>query len=496
MPTTSSTVRPTIPFPGRLLVLGCGSVAQCTVPLLLRHLDMPADRVTVLEMEDRRDRIADALARGVNYRQQKITPENYAKVLGSEVGPGDLIVDLTWNLETTALLDWCHHRGVRYVNTSVEVWDPYTGAHNKPTTELTLYHRQMAIRKLVGSWDDRNGKGPTAVVDHGANPGLVSHFTKMALIDIARRVIEDKPAEKRTERLREALDAEAFNRLAMHLGVKVIHVSERDTQITNRPKEEGEFVNTWSVEGFYEEGIAPAEMGWGTHERRLPPDARVHESGPRNQICLTRIGMNTWVRSWVPCGEIVGMVIRHGEAFSISDKLTVQGEDGTPLYRPTVHYAYCPCDAAVASLHEMKMRNYRLQERWRIMTNEITAGRDELGCLLMGHDYKSWWIGSLLDIEESRRLVPNQNPTTLQVAGSVLGAVFWMIRNPNEGVNVPDDLPHREIMEIARPYLGPFISRPVDWQPNGYRDTAATRHPELVPADDDPWQFHHFLVTH
>ena len=62
----------------------------------------------------------------------------------------------------------------------------------------------------------------------------------------------------------------------------------------------------------------------------------------------------------------------------------------------------------------------------------VVSGRDEMGCLLMGHDFKAWWIGSLLDIEETRRLVPGQNATTLQVAASVLGALFWMIRNPQE----------------------------------------------------------------
>ena len=153
----------------------------------------------------------------------------------------------------------------------------------------------------------------------------------------------------------------AFNRLAMHLGVKVIHISERDTQITNQPKQVDEFVNTWSIEGFREEGIAPAEMGWGTHERTLPQRAFAHTHGPLNQICLGQMGCRTWVRSWVPNCEIVGMVIRHGEAFSISEHLTVNDEHGVPIYRPTVHYAYCPCDSAIVSLHELQMRNFELQ---------------------------------------------------------------------------------------------------------------------------------------
>jgi homospermidine synthase len=288
--------------------------------------------------------------------------------------------------------------------------------------------------------------------------------------------------------------ANSWNHLARALDVQVIHISERDTQISTQPKQENEFVNTWSVEGFFEEGIAPAEMGWGTHERTLPPAAYGHDRGPQNQICTAHPGYRTWVRSWVPCGEIVGMVIRHGEAFSISEALTVT-EDGVAVYRPTVHYAYCPCDAAIASLHELHMRNDELQPTWRIMNDDIVDGRDELGCLLMGHRYSSWWIGSLLDIHQARRLVPHQNATTLQVAAAVLGAVLWLLQNPSQGVCLPDDLPHTEILHHAKPYLGPFVSRSVDWTPlKNWADPFAG-YGRKRPPPPEVWQFSTFHVT-
>jgi homospermidine synthase len=188
------------------------------------------------------------------------------------------------------------------------------------------------------------------------------------------------------------------------------------------------------------------------------------------------------------------MVIRHGEAFSISDRLTVRDEDGVPVYRPTVHYAYCPADAAVASLHELHMRRYELQDRRRIMTDDIVEDRDELGCLLMGHPFKSWWIGSLLDIHESRRLVPHQNATTLQVAASILAAVRWMMDNPNEGVCLPDDLPHSYILDVAKPYLGPFVSTPVDWTPLDSWVDPFAGYGRPKPPPEDVWQFTTFLV--
>ena len=480
-----------IPFQGRVLLLGCGSVSQCLQPLLLRHLDMDFSRLTVLDFVDMRHNIAAMLAAGAQYAQEQITEQNLPELLGKYLGAGDLLIDLAWNIAATDILQWCHDHHVLYINTSVELWNPYFGTSDHPTAR-TLYVRHMALRRMAQNWTE---PGATAVVEHGANPGLVSHWTKVALRDIASAMLQRGLGGDRQPALERALADGRYAQLAMLTGTKVIHISERDTQIGNKPKEVNEFVNTWSVAGFYEEGIAPAEMGWGTHERRLPANAQVHTSGPGNQICLSQMGINTYVHSWVPMGETIGMVVRHGEAFTISDHLTVQDAvTGQPVYRPTVHYAYLPTDAAMASLHELKMRNYEMQERERIMTDEIISGKDELGVLLMGHDLNAWWVGSQLDIEEARLLAPHQNATTLQVAASVLGALAWMVRNPRRGLCVPDDLPHDEVLSVANPYLGPCPSVQSDWTPLKNRVDLFEKFGRPRPAQEDMWQFDTFRV--
>lgn len=481
-----------VPFGGRVLVIGFGSVSQCALPLLLKHLDAPPERVTVLDFVVNEKRFAPYRAQGVRFVKDRIAPDTYATQLAAHVGPGDIIVDLAWNIDCIAMLEWCRQNDVRYVNTSIEVWDPYEGHDRQAPPQRTLYARHQKLRKLFAGWKGASGptaaQGPTAILDHGANPGLVSHFTRQALLDIAGKVLADKPDDVRREQLECGVAERQFNRLAQALRVRAIHISERDTQISKQRRKGSEFVNTWSVEGFYEEGIAPAEMGWGTHEQTLPDDAWAHKTGPRNQICLTRFGMNTFVRSRVPSSEIVGMVIRHGEAFSISESLTVADRRGRAVYRPTVHYAYLPCDYAVASLDELREQNYQMHASWRIMSDDILHGYDELGVLLMGHDYRSWWCGTILDIDEARRLVPGQNATTLQVAASVLSAVLWMIRNPHRGVLLPDQLPFEEILGEARAYLGKVISIPIDWTPAG-SDVS-----DAEADSDDMWQFGNFLL--
>lgn len=475
-------------FKGRIFVVGCGAVSQCALPLLIKELNIPPSRITVMDFVDNRARIADLLKQGVTYVQERITPQNYAAVLKKYLAPGDIFIDLGWEIDTCVLLQWCHDNDVRYINSSVELWDVYKDAQDKDPRELTLYVRQMAIADLMKKWDK---KGATAILDHGANPGLVSHFTKQALEDIAQAVIEKKNADPRVKDLQKYLEEQNFAQLAHILGVKTIHISERDSQITNVPKKVNEFVNTWSIAGLYEEGIAPAELGWGTHERFAPEGIMFHAKGPQNQACLQTKGVDTFVRSWVPSGEIIGMVIRHGEAFGISDRLTVW-ENNKAVYRPTVHYAYCVSDSTLSSLHELKMRQLEMQPNLRILNDDIIDGADELGCLLMGHDFKSWWIGSILDIHQARKLVPNQSATTVQVAISVVAAVKYLMNHPEEGVCLPDDLDHREILTFAKPYLGNYISQAVDWSPLQIKKTFID-YTHRVIAPEDEWQFTSFL---
>ena len=481
-----------VEFGKRILFVGYGAVAQCTLPILFKHMKVSPKNVTVMDFEDRREALAPWTRKGVRFVQKKVTRANMASVLGKHVGAGDVVVDLAWNIDACEILQWCHDHGVLYVNTSVEVWDPYEGAEDKHPTERTLYWRHMNLRRMTSGW---NEKGPTAVLEHGANPGLISHFTKQGLLDIGKKMLKDGKARGRdAEEIQQLMKDQAWNLLARKLGVKVIHCSERDTQITNVPKQVDEFVNTWSVEGFREEGTTTAEMGWGTHEKELPPFAVEHRSGPKNQICLARMGMNTWVVSWVPNYCIHGMVVRHGEAFTISDKLTVW-EGGKAVYRPTVHYAYCPTDSAIASLNELRGYDYKLQPRYRILNDEITSGSDILGALIMGHPYNSWWVGSDLSIEESRRLVPHQNATTMQVAISVVAAVLWMVKNPDRGVVVPDDLPHEFVLKVAKPYLGKWISRSSPWTPLEHYTNAFEGFNNPQVDTSDPWQFKNFLIT-
>ena len=228
--------------PSRVLVLGCGSVAQCTVPLLLRDLEIDPSRVTIVDFVDNRARVASSLSAGVRYEQDRLTPDNLDSFLSARVGDGDLLLDLAWNIDNPTVLQWCRDHGVRYLNTSVEVWDPYDDLQATSPLDRTLYVRHMQLRRMKAGWPDN--KGATAVLEHGANPGLVSHFAKQALGEIATRMLSDGLAGSNAAAFEAALSEARYNSLAMLTGTKVIHIAERDTQISSVPKRPNEFVNT------------------------------------------------------------------------------------------------------------------------------------------------------------------------------------------------------------------------------------------------------------
>jgi homospermidine synthase len=465
-----------VAFKGRLVILGFGSIGQGVLPLILRHVDMPRENIVVLTAEERGREVAAEY--GVRFIVEPVTRENYRLVLGGLLAKGDFLLNLSVDVQSVALIELAHELGALYLDTCIEPW---AGGYTDPS--LTPSQRSnYALRESALALAPKFAGGPTAVLTHGANPGLVSHFVKEALLTIAR----DTGHAVRTPR-----DRIGWALLARDLGIKVMHIAERDTQVADAPKRPGEFVNTWSVDGFVGEGSQPAELGWGTHERHFPDDAKRHGFGCDAAIYLMRPGASTRVRTWTPMeGPFHGFLVTHNESISIADYYSLS-EGGTVRYRPTVHYAYHPCDDAVLSLHELAGKNWALQANKRLMMAEIAKGVDELGVLLMGHAKGAYWFGSRLSIDEARTLVPHNNATSLQVTAAVLAGLVWAIENPKAGIVEADSLDHVRILEIARPYLGEVVGAYSDWTPLEGRGALF---PEAVDASD-PWQFKNFRVA-
>ena len=465
-----------VEFPGRILIVGFGSIGQGILPLILRHVGVPPERVSIVTADERGRAVAAEF--GVKLICETLTRQSFRRLLNALVGRGDFLLNVSVDVASTALIKLCWEKGAMYLDTCIEPWP---GGYTDPTVPAAR-RTNYALREEALALRPGNARAPTAVLTHGANPGLVSHLVKQALLNIAT----DTAAEAGNPQSRAD-----WGDLARRLGVKVVHIAERDTQVSHVPKEPNEFVNTWSVDGFVSEGSQPAELGWGTHERNFPRDGKRHDFGCMCAIYLMQPGASTRVRTWTPlAGHFHGFCITHAEAISISDYYTVR-DGAQAVYRPTVHYAYHPCDAAIVSLHEFAGRNWQLQEKKRILMDEIEAGVDELGVLLAGHKNNAYWFGSQLSIDAARKLAPHNSATSLQVTVACLAGMVWAIENPNCGVIEPDEMDFRRNLEICMPYLGNVVGQYTDWTPLHERD-------RLFPEDidkSDPWQFKNVRVV-
>ncbi|AGE51466.1 homospermidine synthase [Paramecium bursaria Chlorella virus CviKI] len=448
----------------RILQVGCGGVGASMPPLYKRHLKFSSGNVIIIDKNRTKiDKFAEKYPT-MKFINTEVTKNNYKNIIDQYLKKGDVFVDLAWYMNTKDLLRYCHEKGIHFVNTAIESWYGEEDCKAKTKECETLYRHQHDVRELAKSWGN---KGPTAVVGHGANPGWVSHAMKIGIQDWVDYLSKKNSSDSNVKKAKEWLAKGKYNEAAKLLNIQVIHISERDTQITNDPKKVGEFVNTWSPTGLIEEGSLPAELGWGTHET-MKQYVKHFSKGPGNEVYIPKsMAMNTTVKSVVPSGEIVGCVIPHEEANSISYFLTTT-KGGKATYRPTVHYAYMLPDVAIASLQEYQADGCPdFLKKERVLKDDIISGKDELGVLMMSPKYGKWWTGSLLDIETSRKLVPHQSATIVQVSASVLAAIIYALKYSNLGPIFPEDMDSDWIMKkLIMPYLGEWRSAKIVWEPS------------------------------
>ena len=465
-----------VEFRRRLLLLGFGCIGQGVLPLLLRHIAMRPKQLLIISAHDTDRAVADSY--GVSFLALAITQDNFQTILASHLEQGDILLNLSVGVSSLALIALCRAKGALYLDTCIEPWSGVLLNEAVPIQARTNYAQRESVLAMRSPARD----GPTAVVAHGANPGLISHFLKQALINVARDTGLEVPRPgNRTE----------WAQMASKLGIRAIHIAERDTQSPAEPRRAGVFINTWSVSAFVDEGCQPSELGWGSHEREFPADGLQHTSGSCAAIYLNRPGASTMVRTWTPAsGPMLGYLITHAESISIAEYFTEHDGEHV-LYRPTVHYAYRPCDHAVLSLMELADRNWKPLSQGHILKDDIVQGVDTLGVLIMGHQRVSYWYGSQLSIQQARALCPHNSATSLQIAAGVMAGVVWAIQNPARDIVEPDELPFDEIMAMSKPYLGDVQGFYTDWTPLAGR---CSRFVEDTVADD-PWQFKNFRVT-
>ena len=425
-----------ISFGNKILILGFGAVSKATLQMLFKHIDISADSVEIISADTKENqKIAEKF--GVRLTNEIITKENYKKLITERLTKGDLVVNLTAETSSLDIARLCLQEEILYMDTCIELW-PDTG-NSTPKTTYALHQSFLQFKDEMASFKT------TSLSSHGANPGVVSLLVKKCLVAIAKENNHPLPDLNIPENWAE---------LAIQLGVTTIHINERDTQTaTDGDFSEYNFINTWSPQAMYVECTDPAEMVLGSHEA-LPEGATAcNEQLPRS-IYFDKAAKDVSLETWLPhTGYQTGYVVNHSEPITIAKLLTSKEKN----YNPRVGFVYHPCPDVVECLKREGIDDENFVLKGKVITSEITGGYDELGVLIETSKYGTYWLGSMLTIEQTREIDPTGSATSLQVAGGVISGICWIIQNPEKGVIETEDMTDYEsVLKTAEPYWGKF----------------------------------------
>ena len=481
-----------VKFEGRILQFGFGAVGKSFFEKLKNEVDYDEYKYFVLTKELEEFKAFVNLGGIVeNFITQEVNKDNYDEVFGNILSSGDLLIDFADTVGTRDIIEWCANHNVMYINTGEADW---------PYQWYCIFEENE--KKCKMKLDYKDIKHPI-VLQHGNNPGLVSHFVKAALEYIVEkqfkpnklggiftktRKINSQKGPNYNE-LKKLLTENRYNELAMKLGLKMIHVNDIDLQKIKSKYEDNKLFNTWCVETFIYEILSETAFNIGTHENVEAIKKSILKDTEKGNLKLSDIAVNVKSNTIYPGGCFEGYVVPHEETITIAKGLEVWGEEGGKqkiLYRPTVMFVYRPCEYAVKYLDRAKVNEYpdadpnkpqdvedvngksivhgyEYPDKWEIVyREEIEIGTEYVGVLLLGDNFDPVWVGNRVEMPflyKSSKDSYWQTPTITPVAMSALSAVVWMIKNKNKGgIFFPDDImDYKNIIKLAEKYISKTI---------------------------------------
>lgn len=434
--------------PKQLVFIGFGAVARSLVTIML-NVDTRIKKLPILIIEPKNLDNSDtyitlcgymkANKLPIKYIRTKLTKENYINIFGNYVKNNAIVIDIAYRVNTLDIIIECRKRQCVYVNTAIDEWE---------RSKIPLFTLKKKI--LAGVTANRE-MNMTTVLNHGMNPGLVTHFMKFLMKVLAKKSSNDK--------LIQLCNSGKYNYVAKELGLTLIQIAERDSQTTHLTSNENSFYNTWSIIGLLDESALNAEVSWGTHEKKIPIGADVSDLNDSCQIRLPLLGNQLRTRSFEPeGGKLTGYCIPHAECYSLANFLQVKDVSGNvSIYRPSVYYSYLIPDTAKLITHYMEYcldDNGFPKEEHVLRSDEILSGFDSVGCLAFFNNGKRYWIGSTMYNNFAKKYSPEINVTCMQVGISVLACVEWMLLNPNKGLLEPEDVDTAFVLSYCRKWLG------------------------------------------
>lgn len=404
-----------------------------------------------------------------NFITAEIKKENYQDIFSKYLEEGDLLIDFSDNVGTYDFIKWCADNNVMYLNTGETDWD------DNWYSIFTENIKKNNLREEIKKYKSKN-KYPI-VLQHGNNPGLVSHFVKAGIEYIV------KTQFKKDKYLNKLLAEKKFNILAKELDIKQIHVNDNDYQKVKDKFDNNTLFNTWSIDSFFFEILSEATANIGPHEIIDYNDKCNLIDNKNGFLEFKDLALDKKGKTYYPKGEFDGYLVPHEETITIAKSLEIK-EKNKVIYRPTVIFLYSPCDYSIEYmkkakveeyikqkdiLHDSKtntdpiIRGYKYPNRTQIIYKEnINSGTEYVGVLLLGSKFDPVWVGNRIKkhfLYKNKKDSYWQTPTITPVSMSALAACCWMIKNKDKGgIYFPDDIDdYNEIISFAEKYISKTI---------------------------------------
>lgn len=461
-----------IKFEGRIVQFGFGAVGKSFYEKVSKEIKFNENKYFVITREQYEfDAYVNMGGMVANFIVSEVTRENFAQVFEPYLSSGDLLIDFADTVGTRDICDWCAERNIMYINTGEADW---------PDHWYCIFEENELKRGLQ---EKHRGSGITnkypIVLQHGNNPGLVSHFVKAAIEYIVHTQF------KKDKHLQGLIKVGKFNEVARSLGVKMIHVNDIDLQEVKDAYSDNILFSTWCTDSFWFEMLSEATANIGTHERIDFEEECNFVNKEKGYLEFQKIAAGKKCRTYYPGGTFEGFLVPHEETITIAKCLEVREKDEV-VYRPTVMFLYSPCEYATNYFQHAKVneypnpdpekpldcenengktiiRGYVYPENVEIVYQEkISAGTEYVGVLLMGEKFEPVWVGNRVEASFLYKNKKNsywQTPTITPVAMSALAAVCWMLKNKDKGgIYFPDDITdYKYILKLAEKYISPTI---------------------------------------
>lgn len=163
-----------IKFEGRIVQFGFGAVGKSFYEKVSKEIRFNENKYYVITRDAYEfDAYVNLGGIVANFITREVTRENFREVFEPYLSSGDLLIDFADTVGTGDICDWCAQRNIMYLNTGEADW---------PDHWYCIFEeneRKRALREKHGQ--SRTTNQCPIVLQHGNNPGLVSHFVKAAL---------------------------------------------------------------------------------------------------------------------------------------------------------------------------------------------------------------------------------------------------------------------------------------------------------------------------